>query len=275
MRTRWTAVFVLLIACGDEPRADVDRAAGTLTACDPLAADPQPITLGTVIAAGKSVDGTLYVATSADKFGNVDRLFVSEGTTLVRKRIAGSGQGGAGDAQEFTISIDSATPLRLVFAIENGEVAEIGLVRDGGKSFLSQLNGDYDALTVVKADAVKGMPLRNFAGDVLIEEVAHSDDGLRVVVTRPTDDWTYDDFRVFFGRDGQLDEHPLVKGQSQPKSYRSFSILGEDGDYELTFSSALNSSVTSALVHGDQTWPLTLDDAMMGVPAGTTFRCID
>jgi len=70
-------------------------------------------------------------------------------------------------------------------------------------------NQEGDLLTLVSDDVVKKMPVRNLPGTVLIEHFGDSADGQRIVVTRPQDDWTYEDFKLYMGRPPALLERKV------------------------------------------------------------------
>ena len=70
--------------------AGIDAAGSVVLAgCDPFAARPLPITLGTIVAAGQSAAGVIY---AVDQVDSSQRVFVSDANgALVRQRVAGSG----------------------------------------------------------------------------------------------------------------------------------------------------------------------------------------
>ena len=56
-------------------------AAGALSACSPLTANVQPLTLGNILGAGRHADGTVYVLDDGEP---APRAFVSQGNVLQR-----------------------------------------------------------------------------------------------------------------------------------------------------------------------------------------------
>jgi hypothetical protein len=178
--------------------------------CDPFAPVPKPIALATVIAAGKAADGTIYAADEID-VSSSQRVFVSDaGGTLVRQHVGGSGisnEGGgmiydfgtSGPADPFVLQIEkSANTVRMgVFK---------GSLKDR-KSFTIGVDGEE--LTVLASGTLAGMTVRNFPGDVYVEYITTLPDGRWLVVTRPADDWTYNDFRLFLGPAERIAEHAV------------------------------------------------------------------
>ena len=181
-----------------------EAGAAVQPACDPLAPAPKPITLGTVLGAGKSANGTIYVA---DQVDSTQRVFVSDASgTLVRQRVTGSGSGSGptfyvfdieGVAQPFVFQIDVAAD----GSVRMGVL--LGTLIDRKTLVIGQ---DGEELTVLPNAAIASMPLRNLPGDVYVEYVATLPDGQIMLVTRPVDDWTYADFRLFLGAPNAVTE---------------------------------------------------------------------
>lgn len=253
--------------------------ASALVACDPLAAMPLPITLGTVSAAGRASDGTLYVVSSA---GTADtRVFVSSGQVLQRKRSSGSpSSGGASGTVNGSVSFeDGSTPSRLVFKQTDGVVQGVALVHDGGKSFFDELPASAEQLTIVAPDELAGLKLQNLPGEQLLELSARTTDGERIVVTRPTDAWSYDDFRVFYGSGSALDERSVWDAGSSKSGRRYLTFEAEGVDVELSFGRVTvgvgeSTPNSAALTAPEGEVGLVLDDETQGLPSGLTFRCL-
>lgn len=201
---RLVAVMVLsaaLAACTTSPSSS---GGASLTACDPLAAVQHPIALGTILGVGRDAAGTLYVV---DQSGSDQRVFVSSQGALTRQRVAGSGMVGA--LYVFTV-MDHDPEFTLELSTEGG-TTRMGVVTGpfNGKSFVIGQEGEE--LSVLAADSIAGMPLHNLPGTVLVEYAAALPDQRVMVVTRPQDDWSYADFRLFLGRPGALDERKVTK----------------------------------------------------------------
>lgn len=187
--------FALLGGCGVEKGWEP---------CSPLASHAEPIALAAVLGIGKHADGTLYVVDRENP--GAERVFVSEQSALVRQRIAGTGSGP--DWIVFTIT-DATTPFTLKIETPAGGPARMGVVRGPFADRDFEIGAQGDVLDIVGMDALVGIPVNNLPGDVTIEYLAETDDGRRLVVIRPTDDWAYDDFRLFLGTPGTMVERQI------------------------------------------------------------------
>ena len=275
----WSLAF-LGMGCGAEASAkhrddaSLDASTGdasALVACDPLAANEQPISLRTPLAVGKSADGTLYVVDEPAGGGEA-RVFVSEGMDVYRKRTLGSGADGDVD---YTVSFeDGPTPQRLVFHREQGQVTGIALAHDNDRTFLDALASSAEPLMVESDEVVADLPLHNLPGEIVLEYLATLDEGgseYTLVVTRPRDDWTYDDFRVFYGTDGLLIERALANAGRGSYTYLDFEVDG--AAYLATFGSSL-SPIASTLKTGADVYDLQVDEGASQLPSGESFECL-
>jgi hypothetical protein len=68
---------------------------------------------------------------------------------------------------------------------------------------------DGDDLDVLDGSAIDDLELRNLPAEVTIEYLGAIEDGRRVLVVRPTDDWSYEDFRVFLGTPSNMIEREV------------------------------------------------------------------
>ncbi len=190
--------------CVDSAGARISQPSTSGT-CDPLAAHELPVTLGTILGVGRDADGVTYLADEVTSPMQLDRVFVSQGKSLFRKRVTGSGSSGTSD---YTFSFEDGDGMRaLIIHRENGKATEMAL-GPGGKGFIG--SPGTTPLTVVDDGVVSGFTLRNLPGEVTIEYVADVDDGTVMVVTHPKDDWTYDDFRMFYGAPPKLAERHVT-----------------------------------------------------------------
>jgi hypothetical protein len=244
-----------------------------LEVCDPLAPSSQPLALGKLLAVGES-NGTLFVVAGASSADDVDRVFVSRDGVLERKRVLGSGSQGGSDA-DFTVSYeDGELPARLVVKRRAAVIVGMALVHDTGRSFFDQLGDDAERLRVGGAQDLAGLPLANLPGEVLLEVLASTPDGATLVLTRPRDDWSYGDERVFYGHDGVLDERTLVPGSVSRSSRIWFSFRVQGVDYDAQIASELFApGVPSTLNTPDGQQMLQLLDVSQGLPEDATFRC--
>lgn len=286
MRITYLLPVLACLACGgsDAPSkqgdgslniavdADSDGAGpGALTGCDPFAAKPLPIALGTVIAAGKNSASVIYVV---DQVDSSQRVFVSDASgTLVRQRIAGSGSGP--DFYVFDVSDrDSAFVLQI-------DISAAGTVRMGvlngtlKDSKTIAIGQQGEELTVLPAGSVANMPVRNLPGDVVVEYVASLADGNVMVVTRPRDDWAYTDFRLFMGPMGAVAERTVSSVQRATDGGSTtigFSLDGASvvASFPVVFADGGFAPGPATLTVGGTTNPLTRQGAQ---PAGVAYLC--
>ncbi len=145
--------------------------------CNPLT--PAPVTLGTLLGVGQDSQSTLYVADIAPGTGSPDgqdRVFVSDGKTLVRQHVAGTGQQGGPPNATYTLSFEPASDygttsaLRSLIIQQAGTGAPVAMALGPG---VTKGPGAGDQpLTVVGASAISGYALVNlpvvvaFVGDV-------------------------------------------------------------------------------------------------------------
>ena len=188
-----------------------DSGSASRVACDPLAPVPKAITLGTVLGVGKSVDGTLYVA---DEVGDsMQRAFVSDASgALVRQHVGGSGTTSDGVSTEYDFSAADPLPaFVLELYVPKSGATRMGVVQGALKDRKSFTIGqDGEELTVLPNTTVAGMPLKNFPGTTLLEYAATLPDGRIILVTRPSDDWSYSDFRLYLGDSNAIAERTVI-----------------------------------------------------------------
>ena len=185
---------------------------GQTTTCDPLAPAPKPISWASIIAGGRSATGTVYaVDQTAD---SVQRVFVSDaGGTMVRQRIAGSGTSTSPDGTGFYVFSVTDTSAPFVLQIDTSATAALrmGVVQGAltdRKTFV--IGQDGEELTVLPNATIAAMPVRNLPGTIVAEYVATLPDGRVMLVTRPLDDWSYQDFRLFLGPPSAVAERQVA-----------------------------------------------------------------
>jgi hypothetical protein len=221
------------------------------------------------VAAGKAADGTLYVAARDPEQGGEDRVFVSSGDTLYRKRVAGSG---SRDTSDFTWSFeDGATTRRLVAHKQGDRVTGIALASPDQKTFFAELDTSAESLMPIDPSTLSAFKVRNLPGEITLEYVADVQDGSRIVVTRPRDDWSYDDFRVFYGGGDPLIER-VVKLVARG-SFTTIEFVVDGADYKATFTSILAPAITSNLDTGTAMLSITTLDPPTLDPSAT-FECL-
>ncbi len=237
------------------------------------------IALTQVLGAGKAKDGTLYVADAGDSRSSGSRLFVATGGALERKRVTGQGSSGGGADADYTLSFeDGATTRRLVIQVRASKVTGIALTSDTGKGFFADLGSDAERLTVVDSKTVASMPVHNLPGKVVIEYLAHTSAGDTLLVTRPQDDSTYDDFKLFFGKSKQLLERELTTvSRARDGGSTTLGFLVDGVEYTAHF--PVVSTGTSfmpgpaTLDTGRATLSLTRDATQASTLAGFSYLC--
>jgi hypothetical protein len=257
-----TTLALLATACGsDEP-----------VVCDPLLAQPQPIALGAVLGAGRDPAGVLYVVdtTATDEH----RLFVQDAAGLARQRIAGSGETTDVGGTSYTFAVtDIDPPLHLKIEVSTAGAVRMGVVRGPFDERGFTIGAQGDVLVVVEPAAVQGLPLRNLDGAMTVEYVAELEDGRQLIVVRPTDDWNYDDFRVFLGPpEGLLERkvHSVLRARDGGTTHILFDLDGTEAD--ALFPATVGPRSEASIKTKDDRFPLTLRPSSP-LPEGVSFRC--
>jgi hypothetical protein len=164
--------------------------------CDVLAGRERPVMLGEVLAVGRDTLGVVYALDELD--GDV-RAFVSDGDALRRHRVLGSGSGDLGDVAFYDVEVEADPPFTLYLEIPDvGEPTFSKIVVPGRN--MPDAAADGEELTLLSADDLADFTLENLPPEIHIEYLGVLDDGRFVVVTRTSDDWSYDDFRLFVGQ---------------------------------------------------------------------------
>ena len=105
----------------------------------------------------------------------------------------------------------------------------MGLGPPNSKGFIGDPGAVTTELTVENKSVLAAFTLKNLPGDVTIEYVADVSDGTIIVVTRPSDDWTYDDFHLFWGTSGELSEREVVNVTRTRSGGTTIQFSGGDG----------------------------------------------
>jgi hypothetical protein len=205
----WPTV-VLVVAGSLGCSTSSGGAASQAGPCDPLA--PPPTTLGAILGVGKDTSGTLYVADEAPDGGGQDRVFVSNGMTLDRQHVAGTGQSGSPPNVNYTFSFqppfaDAGALQALLIQEEGGAVTGMALGPGNSRSFFGAGSGQVP-LTVLDASAIAGFKIQNLPN--VVEHVADVSNGDAVVVTSPMDPWGTSGFRLFYGKADTMVEYPIL-----------------------------------------------------------------
>jgi hypothetical protein len=199
-----------------------------LTECAPLADQQQSISLGAVIAVGQAADGTVVVI---DRVDNTTRVFVSAGGDLVRVRVLGSSESTDSGAESALMTFEAPAGGSWTAGTETrGGTTRMALVRNGQYRTFAEVVDAGEELTVLDESAVDGFTLVNLPGQVVVEYFARTESGETIVVTRPRDDWTYEDFRVFYGTDVLLEREvsDVVRLRDGGTTTITFDLNGTD-----------------------------------------------
>jgi hypothetical protein len=182
--------------------------AGSTSACDPLS--PTPTTLGAVLGVGEDTQSVYYVADTVPDSGQ-ERVFVSNGNTLDRRHVEGTGQSGSDD---YTLSFqpsftDPTDTTALLIQTHGGAVTGMALGPGNSRSFLGAPDAGQVPLTVVDAGVVSGFEIQNLPG--LVQYVLDATNGDVLVVTAPMDAWGHSGFRLFYGTASQMVERTILQ----------------------------------------------------------------
>jgi hypothetical protein len=243
--------------------------------CDPLAPAPKPIALADILGIGKSANGTIYVA---DQSGSTQRVFVSDASgTLVRQHTSGGGSSSDENGIQYIFTVtDPASPFVLEVYVPKSGAIRMGVLQGtlpDRKSFVIGQEGEE--LTVLASSAIANMPLRNFPGTMVAEYIATLPDGQLILVTRPADDVSYADFRVFLGPVGAVAERKVFqvsRALDGGSTHVIFDLDGAQADayFRIVLVDASFAPGPATLTVGDVTTTLTRQSTL---PAAT-YVCL-
>lgn len=268
-----TALVVVLAGCSDS-----SPGGSATTNCDALEAHELPIALTPLLGVGKDESGVLYVADEGDERSNGPRVFVSRSGALYRQRVTGSGSSGGGANADYTLSFEDGTKMpALVIKIRSGKVTGMALSPVGGKAFYDDLDASAQQLEVVTESAIEKLRVHNLPGEVVIEYVARTKAGETLLVTRPKDDGTYEDFRVFYGADKLLTERN-VSNVSRAKGGSTVIVFDVDGaeytaDFPVMWSSTSVEPGPATLDTPSGEKALTREEASSETLVGFSYQC--
>ena len=181
-------------------------AADAMSPCDPLA--PLPTKLGVLLGVGQDSNGTLYVADTAPDGQN--RVFVSDGNTLYRQHILGSGQSGTAQYSfEFESADSDGSDARdLLLDATGGQATAMALAPPVGKLFLTPGAPGMTSLNLADASAVDGMNVVNLPATVdYFGDVSNGD---VIILTVPKDAYSSANFRVYYGPSDNVVEYAIT-----------------------------------------------------------------
>ncbi|MGH7440234.1 MAG: hypothetical protein ACRENE_31465 [Polyangiaceae bacterium] len=183
--------------------------------------------MSTLLGVGEDRQATLYVADEVPDSGQ-DRVFVSDGGTLERQHVAGSGQSGGPPDTDYTFSFqqpfsDVGSQRALLIQERAGAVTGMALGPANSKSFLGAGPGQVP-LTVLDAGSLARFTVQNLPN--VVQYVVDVSNGQVVVITQPMDAYDFTSSRLFYGTAAHMIQRPITAyGQalSGPASI-SFSV---------------------------------------------------
>ncbi|MEO6603201.1 MAG: hypothetical protein ABIQ16_25175 [Polyangiaceae bacterium] len=273
---RWVCVAALGVCACSGSDDSASSAAGTQP-CAPLDPVTSSVSLDatTVLAAGRSADGTLFVLRDVE---NVVTLFVATSDTLVEVPEAGTGEGHEGDVSTYVFDYED----------EAGAPVSVQLRQEGADSRMSVLHGpkpdkiwDIDSegeeLSLIDAQSAVKLPAfstRTFRLDY--EGARENADAL--VLIAPEQAGSYDDFRLFWGAPARLSERK-IQSVSRARSIggpTNVTFAADTGSavlsYSFPFPPTADALSTGALMIGNESEPL-IGAAPPVLPDGAQFFC--
>lgn len=243
--------------------------------CDPFAPSPKPISLEKVVAAGRSAAGIAYVV---DEVAHENRVFISNNGVLERQRSAGSMTDEGGDGLQFNVFRveDHDPPFTLQIDLGPGGPASMEVLEgpqpDDSKTIPT---GQGERLTLLSDEDVASMSVRNLPGAQVLEYNARTADGRALIVIRPRDDGTYQDFRVFFGEPAQPIERQVKSVSCGSYTFVLFDLEGADATALFKWDLLPDSPGPDegSLTVGGAVLELTLLDTS-APPSGMSFLCL-
>jgi hypothetical protein len=241
--------------------------------CDPLAAVAAPLELADIVGIGRDVDGRIYVADAAD---GMPRVFVAAyGGELARQSMSASGGGSDEGVESFFYVVGDEEP-RFVLQVETTETAtRMGVLFDPGETETFVIGQEGVELEVLGVEDVAGIPVADLPGEIVIEYAAQLEDGRTLIVIRPRDAWSYEDFRAFFGPVDDLVESPISEVERLSDGGSTTIRLEIDGD-TATASFPIVSEGTR-FVPGPATLELGGESHALArlhnAPEGAAYRC--
>jgi hypothetical protein len=235
--------------------------------CDPLAGPESTIALATLIGAGRHPDGTTYLL---DKAGSVHRVFVGSGPELRRKRVT-VGVESAGPSGTFVmVSVTEAEPPFRLKVEMMGGTSRMGVLRETSSMPDFVIGQQGDVLAPLTVAEVQALQLHNLGA--FVEYDAQIPDGRRLVVTRPEDEWDYEDFRLFLGPPERLEERKVTSVQrARDGGTTKISFQFEGAPAEAFIPAPQNVNEPATLKHGGQTFTMVVSQGT--APAGLQFLC--
>jgi hypothetical protein len=211
MRLGAFGVCALMLACaaqGGETTTDSDEAG--IVACQPLETEAVAVELDEVLAAGQSEAGVVYVIGKVD---NEPRVFVADGSELVLEVESGSGQTTTEEGTLTSFTFYERDPILHVELWQGQDGTQrmgvlAGELPDGVKQF--EIGTVGEELAPVDVAQVAQLEPRRILNEVVVVYAAELADGRHLLVLRPDQLASPEDYRVFFGPSERLQERALT-----------------------------------------------------------------
>lgn len=252
LRIALVTLLPCLLACSEtNSESDADAPSGetrmNLVPCDPLTAKELPISFGTIIAVGQSAAGVFYVV---DRVDGTYRVFSSVGVRLRRLKITGSSgprtESDGSSSFEFSCELPQTDASgRLAVSIRGTSISMAFAAGDLSKANFDAVASSGEILVPKSPEDIATLELHNLPGEVTIEYNASTQDSRRLLVTRPRDEWTYKDFRVFFGDRNLLTERAVAE-VTRTRSGQTNIRFDADGVEAVAYFPAPNDGVGAA-----------------------------
>ncbi|MBX3230212.1 MAG: hypothetical protein KIT84_24730 [Labilithrix sp.] len=225
LRTLAAALVLVALAASACTSGGSDEARG-LHACNPLVADTKPIALGAVVAGGRAGDGTVYLVDRGPAGPSEQlRVFIGGAGGVRREKVAGSG--GGSDFIALMVG-DATSDLQVRIDLAGGAATTMAVFRGAPdpatKSFDPSSQGE--TLTLLSPSEIAALAVENIPAQVTVEYDATTPDGRRFVLLRPDVDWSYEDFRVFFGPPSAAIERKVTNASRGSSTYLTFDVDG-------------------------------------------------
>ncbi len=193
-----------LSCTGAGPQSDVD------TTCDPFAAIEHELSLGSIIAAGRHADGTIYVVDQAehDDYPR-ERVFRSRNDRLELQNIGGMASSSGGSVDEYIFDIyGDDEQWMLMVRINLGEVSMYYQVAEPDMEITPETG---DPLTLLDNSVIEAMTL---APDVETPELDFAADvagGQLLVLVCDPQGFCPEEGRLFFGTADSVVEREVTE----------------------------------------------------------------
>ncbi len=175
-----------------------------LQLCEPLGTTSASLVeLEELVGAGRDAEGTIYVVDKTRR-GDV-RAFVGDESGLRSEVVGGAGGGTQEGGEWTTVTLDGLNLMIKVTTAADG-TRRMGVCEASDDARDFTIGEEGEELEVLEPAAVETLPITDLPGDVFVEYWVQTEDGQLLLVTRPTYDWDYTDFRVFFGPPDRVDE---------------------------------------------------------------------